>query len=679
MRHLVLPAVLSLVSSTVAANAAMLAGSPPFDVDHPMLHAWYEAGEGVNTDTPSDGDAVVTWLDLSGHNRNLVQVDENPDRHATWHVDSLEENPAVSFDGNDYIWCEPNSTWGTLGGDKTFFVAVRCNVADGGYVFDSYAGAARNAFFAGQSSNPQEWCLYDGSSVLGSSVVAAGAVRVHTVEFSDAGMKHRIGGELIAEGPSANGPMTGIMVGSRYNLTFGLNGEIGTLLVFNGILPDVERAGIEDWLNGRYPATEVPEQPAFIDVFTNGEGGWPQYRIPSLLTTQDGTLLAFSEGRLNIGDNAQNDIVMRRSMDGGFTWGDHVLLDDAGGNCANNPTLVQSRCGLSAGRIIMMYLTIPDGCHLGCVEPGYDGDNIIRIMKMHSDDDGLSWSQPVDVTSGCKRETTADVMIGPGLGIEMRRWPFEGRLVMPMAERINGHWYAYAAWSDDHGNTWQYGQNIDDSQVAGMMNEDQLVELTDGRLLMNSRHYGGDPNRLESHSSNGGATWSPAYVSQLPGTACMASIIRLADPLDGFTTPRLLYSGHADSGRDEGTIWVSYDEGVSWGNGRLLEPGSFAYNVSQVIDCNTIGSLYETANYGRIRLGLFSLAWQSENADTLEGEDPCIACPTDIDGDGVVGVDELLAVIAAWGTDDTDTDINDDGIVDTNDILLVLSAWGPCP
>ena len=160
----------------------------------------------------------------------------------------------------------------------------------------------------------------------------------------------------------------------------------------------------------------------------------------------------------------------------------------------------------------------------------------------------------------------------------------------------------------------------------------------------------------------------------------MASIIRLADPLDGFTTPRLLYAGHADSGRDEGTIWVSHDEGVSWGNGTLLEPGSFAYSVAQVIDCDTIGTLYETANYGRIRLGLFSLAWQSNGDDTLVGEGPCVECLTDLDGDGSTNVIDLLAVIAAWGPCEfCPEDINDSGTVDVSDLLAVIGAWGPCP
>ena len=82
------------------------------------------------------------------------------------------------------------------------FVVLDCDVAHGGYVFDSYSGSARNAFLAGQNANPQERCLYDGSAVLGSEVVTPDAVRVHTIEFSGSGMRHRIGCNLVAEGAS---------------------------------------------------------------------------------------------------------------------------------------------------------------------------------------------------------------------------------------------------------------------------------------------------------------------------------------------------------------------------------------------------------------------------------------------------------------------------------------------
>jgi hypothetical protein len=68
--------------------------------------------------------------------------------------------------------------------------------------------------------------------------------------------------------------------------------------------------------------------------------------------------------------------------------------------------------------------------------------------------------------------------------------------------------------------------------------------------------------------------------------------------------------------------------------------------------------------------------WTDNGGNVIADE--CPDCP-DINGDGEVGVDEILAVIAAWDTDDADADVNNDGIVDTNDILLVLAAWGPCP
>ena len=141
-----------------------------------------------------------------------------------------------------------------------------------------------------------------------------------------------------------------------------------------------------------------------------------------------------------------------------------------------------------------------------------------------------------------------------------------------------------------------------------------------------------------------------------------------------------MFAGHQDSGRDQGTIWVSYDDGESWGEGKLLEPNGYAYSVAQVIDCNTIGSLYETAGYSKIRLALFSLEWQSNSADSLEGDGPCQeACASDLNENGVVNVSDLLAVIAAWGPcQNCPEDINENGVVDVSDILIVIAEWGPC-
>jgi len=238
---------------------SMAGGVPPFDMDHPGLHAYFEAGAGVNDGGAGDGDAIYNWLDQSGHERHLVRVDASDDRRATWSADELSGQPAVSFDGNDYIWCEPNSTWGTLGGNKTFFFVSQVNAADGGYIFDSYTGAARNAAFTGQVSAPEVWCLYDGSTVVTTGSVATATIQVHSMEFSNGGMKHWVDGELTGEGAANNGPMTGIVVGSRYNTANGLSGDIGSLIVFSEVLPSDERQDIEDWLNDRYNPSTCPD------------------------------------------------------------------------------------------------------------------------------------------------------------------------------------------------------------------------------------------------------------------------------------------------------------------------------------------------------------------------------------------------------------------------------------
>ena len=238
---------------------SMLAGTAPFDTDHPSLHAWFEADSGVNDGTAADGDIVVNWLDQSGHARHLVRTDSSEDRRPHWNAAALDGAPSVSFDGNDYIWCEPNSTWGTLGGNKMFFFVSQVNAADGGYIFDSYTGAARNAAFAGQVSAPEIWHLYDGSTVLATSTVVTATIQVHAMEFSAAGMKHWIDGELAGEGAANNGPMTGIVVGSRYNTANGLSGDIGSLIVFSEVLPSDERQDIEDWLNDRYNPSTCPD------------------------------------------------------------------------------------------------------------------------------------------------------------------------------------------------------------------------------------------------------------------------------------------------------------------------------------------------------------------------------------------------------------------------------------
>lgn len=127
-----------------------------------------------------------------------------------------------------------------------------------------------------------------------------------------------------------------------------------------------------------------------VDVFVSGDG-YPTYRIPSVLSTRRGTVLAFAEGRQGRGDHSENDLVLRRSTDGGRSWGPLQLVASDRPHVLVNPTLLEvSR----SGRLWLMYQRFPHGFHQREVVPGYDGDRICRSYVRHSDDDGRSWSEP---------------------------------------------------------------------------------------------------------------------------------------------------------------------------------------------------------------------------------------------------------------------------------------------
>ena len=129
------------------------------------------------------------------------------------------------------------------------------------------------------------------------------------------------------------------------------------------------------------------------------------YRIPSLLVTNKGTTIAFTERRLGLHDHAQNDIVLKRSEDGGKTWGPEIVAYEDGMHSINDPLTVQ----LSDGRIMMMFARFPYGRHarnsgwIKMAEPGYDNPNIhVLTYVIYSKDDGLTWSDPVDITKSVK-------------------------------------------------------------------------------------------------------------------------------------------------------------------------------------------------------------------------------------------------------------------------------------
>lgn len=326
-------------------------------------------------------------------------------------------------------------------------------------------------------------------------------------------------------------------------------------------------------------------------LWKKGAGKYNNYRIPSIILTVKGTLLAFCEGREG-GDSGDIDILMKSSGDNGKTWSEEKIIWDDDRNTCGNPCPVIDE---ETGRIWLL-LTWNNGQDSESEIINKTSNDTRLPYSCYSDDDGMTWSVPVRLES-CKEPSWGWYATGPGVGIQLKNGKYKGRLVIPAnhsyddpSGQIRNGPYSYGSHvliSDDHGKSWEMSQPIKPG-----CNESQVAELSDGKLIINMRSYNNKYCRAISFSSDGGKIWSEIqHDLQLVESICQASILAYGNykgkGIHIFTNPAVT------NGRTHITIKVSFDDCKNWSNSKLIFPGPSAYSCLVKLKNQQIGILFE--------------------------------------------------------------------------------------
>jgi len=347
-----------------------------------------------------------------------------------------------------------------------------------------------------------------------------------------------------------------------------------------------------------------------------GEHRYTNYREPVVVRTKSGKLVVgvHAGNRLGWPERSGQDLAIRISSDNGKTWGPIIVAAEHGNYSCQCHGLVYDAI---KNRILFLYTVynwdytaVGNKRGKGYVEPlnrklAEAGKPFVTSYMVHSDDDGLTWSKPEDITA----RVGTQAHFGASEGRQLTLGKHKGRLLLAgsrmeldkktgaVTRKHPGVWR-----SDDHGKTWTLAKMPMDAVFDGprqASSEARITELPGGVLLYNqrTRHKG----RHVSWSTDGGVTWTKTrHAEQLKSSACNGSTITLRDA-EGNLTNTVLFSVPSPGGRSGGVIYVSKDGGKTWPIARNVIRGFFAYSALVQIAPDTVGLFYEAEHYKDIR------------------------------------------------------------------------------
>ena len=299
------------------------------------------------------------------------------------------------------------------------------------------------------------------------------------------------------------------------------------------------------------------------------------YRIPAILTSTNGTLIAAIDERNNsCGDlkwNRNINIVIRKSYDDGKTWSEiEKIIDYPDGESASDPSMILDQ---QTGHIFLFY----NYMNLDLAR------DIYRLMVIKSSDNGKNWSVPKDITSQItKKDWDKDFMfITSGRGTQTK----DGTLLHCLVNLNKG---THVFGSNDNGENWFL---FDHPLKPG--DESKIVELSNGDWLVNSR-VNSNEFRYSHISKNKGKSWFSFENKDLSDPACNASLINYST-----NSKSLLLFSNAFSSKERNNLSISksYDQGISWENTKTIYKGKSAYSSMTLLKNGDIGLFFEKDNY----------------------------------------------------------------------------------